>query len=90
MSPVHEAPTFANREETLSLVRGINKSEPLRKQMPNLMEKQLDFLRISKRRSAVINFDAPDINTVQDTKSELASICEEIINQMTDLKSSLA
>lgn len=90
MPSILEAPTYTNREETLSLVRGINKSESLRKQMPSLMKQQLDFLRVSKRWSSVINFNAPDVNTVQETKSELASICDEIIRQMTDLKASLA
>lgn len=79
-----------DREEALRLVSGVGKSESIRGQMPCLLKNQLDFCRVSKRLSAVINFNDPDITTAQETKDELRLICDEIIQQMADLKAALA
>lgn len=89
MSPTIEAPTI-NREETLRVIRGIEKSETLRSQLPSFIDEQLAFRRFAKRFAAVTNFNADGVDTASETKQELGSLCAEMIQFLTSVQASVA
>lgn len=88
--PTLEAPIQVNREESLSLVRGIQKSETLRSQLPSFIDEQLTFRRFAKKFSAVTNFNDPQVQTAGETKQELRTLCSEMIQFLSSMQSALA